>query len=102
MCHHFAAVFFISLVHIFFPYSECMDAGFVAFLFELLDFFFCESHIHGSGGFFYLFYFRDANDRKGAFGKAQAMAVWDGVMLCASPISFRAARMPSSLSMMPL
>lgn len=53
MCHHFAAVFFISLVHIFFPYSECMDAGFVAFLFELLDFFFCESHIHGSGGFFY-------------------------------------------------
>ena len=57
MCHHFAAVFFISLVHIFFPYSECMDAGFVAFLFELLDFFFCESHIHGSGGFFYLFYF---------------------------------------------
>lgn len=69
MCHHFAAVFFISLVHIFFPYSECMDAGFVAFLFELLDFFFCESHIHGSGGFFYLFYFRDANDRKGAFGK---------------------------------
>ena len=100
MCHHFAAVFFISLVHIFFPYSECMDAGFVAFLFELLDFFFCESHIHGSGGFFYLFYFRDANDRKGAF--AQAMAVWDGVMLCASPISFRAARMPSSLSMMPL
>ena len=44
MCHHFAAVFFISLVHIFFPYSECMDAGFVAFLFELLDFFFCESH----------------------------------------------------------
>ena len=28
-----------------------------------------DVHIHGSGGFFYLFYFRDANDRKGAFGK---------------------------------
>lgn len=102
MCHHFAAVFFISLVHIFFPYSECMDAGFVAFLFELLDFFFCESHIHGSGGFFYLFYFRDANDRKGAFGKGPGDGGLGRGDVMRFPISFRAARMPSSLSMMPL